>query len=69
LAKFLRKFAKSEEFVGVAHSAELQNNNNKEEGARARMLMLVTCETRSSLSISQGIRCAFQRARRLLFRP
>jgi hypothetical protein len=49
LVKFLGKFAKSEEFVGVAHSAEQQ----KEEGARAKKL--VTCRTRGPLGRGQRV--------------
>ena len=45
LAKFPGKFAKSEIFVGVAHSRTPQNN--KEDGARAKKL--VTCGTRGPL--------------------
>ena len=46
LAKFLGKFAKSEEFVGVPQ-------NNKEEGARAKKL--VTCGTRGPLGRGQSV--------------
>ena len=51
LAKFLEKFAKSEEFVGVAVLRTPQNN--KEEGARAKRL--VTCGTRGPLGRGQSV--------------
>jgi len=47
LAKLLEKFAKSEEFVGVAHSAE------QSRGRRAKQL--VTCGTRGSLGRGQSV--------------
>ena len=58
--KFLGKFAKSEVFVGVAHSAEQQRGRRASKEAR---------DMRNTKSTRQRSKCAFQRARRLLLCP
>ena len=60
LAKFLGKFAKIEVFVGFAHSAEQQRGRRASRGAR---------DLRNTRSTRKRSKCAFQRARRLLFCP
>ena len=60
LAKFLGKFAKIEVFVGFAHSAEQQRGRRASREAR---------DLRNTRSTRKRSKCAFQRARRLLFCP